>query len=171
MAWFRAQANLDENPQLHDTPEYTNIFLESLCFKHIAFLKRLHESGVTKRVPSESHRRYRGLWLPLVALSYDNSTQREKDIIPPSDVAWLWHCHRLAPAGYKAFIEDELVSYKGCQEPSILDLNDPADPYSSQSNNPTKIIWGELYSEEPFLLSRSEDEAAVDVHGTILGFD
>ena len=40
-------------------------------------------------------RRYEFLWLPLVA-EFGSRVQLE----PPLDIAWVWHCHMLAPYNY-----------------------------------------------------------------------
>ena len=46
--------------------------------------------------------RYEELWLPLlVAQSND-----EKALVPPVDIAWVWHLHRLAPLKYAAYCRE-----------------------------------------------------------------
>jgi hypothetical protein len=34
-----------------------------------------------------------------------NVTSQGIDLIPPSDIAWLWHCHRLAPYRYMDYVQ------------------------------------------------------------------
>ena len=79
--------------------------------KHLTFLQEIHKTGVTitlaKQSPScgcssESVRRYQDLWLPLVAAHCD---QDQKLLIPPADVAWIWHCHRLSPISYERYMQ------------------------------------------------------------------
>ena len=116
--------------------------------KHRQFLQYVHDLGVTRRVTTESLRRYRELWLPLVALSYDNDAMKQEQgtLLPPPDVAWLWHCHRLAPLIYERFIQEEFPVKKIKEEsrhlPSILDLKDPqpivAFSTSKESNEYTQ---------------------------------
>lgn len=47
----------------------------------------------------EALRRYSDLFLPLLA-----ELTEKKDTVPdlsvPVDIAWLWHCHKLAPLQY-----------------------------------------------------------------------
>ena len=94
---------------------------QSKC--HILFLKALHLEGITLQRPSlESLRRYRDLWLPLVLVENkkynqevkeeSNESDRESvvDLIPPPDIAWLWHCHRLAPYRYMDYIQATLLT-------------------------------------------------------------
>jgi len=95
--------------------------------RHLLFLKTAHALGVTLSKPSfESIRRYSKLWIPLVGL--DSKSFEEKRIpkgvslIPPPDIAWLWHCHRLAPFQYMHFINHELdISEKT----NLLSMNAP----------------------------------------------
>jgi len=46
--------------------------------------------------------RYQKFWMPLVAdsLKFDallNVDSKGKSLLPPLDVQWVWHCHRLNP--------------------------------------------------------------------------
>lgn len=60
--------------------------------RHVEFLGAMHASGISLKRPSASSFRRYELWLTLVA-----RVPHDKALVPPSDVAWLWHCHRLAP--------------------------------------------------------------------------
>jgi hypothetical protein len=92
---------------------------------HISFLRKIHTTGVSLTKPSdESIRRYVHLWLPLVVeLQKEQALSSSSDnvdpdhpteycdkllncIIPPDYIAWLWHCHRLAPYLYLAYIQE-----------------------------------------------------------------
>ena len=80
--------------------------------RHITFLQSLHRNGVTLSKPSdESFRRYTDLWLPLVA-SVCRQTDAQCKLIPPADIAWLWHCHRLAPYRYLAYVQERFFEKK-----------------------------------------------------------
>ena len=68
--------------------------------RHISFLRDLHRLGITTaHVHCHSWTRYATLWLPLVA-----KNDSENNLIPPPDIAWLWHCHRLAPSHYETYV-------------------------------------------------------------------
>ncbi len=45
--------------------------------------------------------RYEKLWLPFLALNSNASS-----LAPPLDVAWIWHCHLLAPQSYSKDLEE-----------------------------------------------------------------
>ena len=49
----------------------------------------------------KSVRRYSELWLPLAA----EAQRRNQDLIPPPDIAWMWHYHRLAPYWYSDHVK------------------------------------------------------------------
>jgi hypothetical protein len=93
----------------------------------------LHKQGITtingndneEELLEESFRRYSQLWLPFVAhhhrqqqqqqQQYRTNSGREKQthtdtttdiaLIPPPDIAWFWHCHRLAPYRYAKYVQ------------------------------------------------------------------
>ncbi|KAG7343119.1 glycine-rich domain containing protein [Nitzschia inconspicua] len=93
-----------------------------LAKHHIEFLRALHEHGITLSRPSlESLRRYRDLWLPLVHAN--TNTNQDRYLIPPADIAWLWHCHRLAPFKYvsycKARFNDIVLEAKAPLQPTL----------------------------------------------------
>ena len=115
--------------------------------RHVVFLQSLHSNGITLATPSkESFRRYRDLWLPLVF------EHQDKELIPPADIAWLWHCHRLTPFRYVAFCKSRFG-----EDCPILEAN---HPFAFQMNNKetdktsenTYCLWKGAYSEEPFHL-------------------
>lgn len=160
--------------------------------QHIAFLKTLHQVGITIQKPSiESFRRYSALWLPFVhaiaiARKRQNPTEDGgqdlgKDLIPPPDVAWLWHCHRLAPYRYSKYMQqrfqkNEEVKENGAEDYYFLDpdvafsvqLPEEDDGPETQnwtnvkeeSCSSTRLLWSEMYPHEPFFLpSELEVEA------------
>ena len=63
---------------------------------HYAFLRAAHRAGVSLSAPSaKTLERYALKWLPLLAAAKPGAA-----LAPPPDVAWAWHCHRLAPRSY-----------------------------------------------------------------------
>ena len=137
-------------------------------FKHVFFLKTLHELGVShKRQKNESLRRYTQLWLPLV------NDYPEKELIPPPDIAWLWHCHRLAPRDYERYVKERFGVVLEANPPFAVHANDKNDdrkvPFS-----PTQHLWYETYPSEPFFQSDHDmvDDTKVDDSSQLLsGFD
>ena len=85
---------------------------------HILFLKALHSDGITLQRPSvESFRRYKDLWLPLFSKQSKGDGSVEKNLIPPSDIAWIWHCHRLAPYRYMDYVQTTFL--EGLDDPQV----------------------------------------------------
>ena len=77
--------------------------------QHVKFLKTLHLNSISFQKPSqETFRRYSDLWLPLVhrhSLTKSSDEATTGGLIPPADIAWLWHCHRLAPYRYAKHVQ------------------------------------------------------------------
>ena len=87
--------------------------------KHVAFLQTLHLHSITIHKPSnDTFRRYSELWLPLVYQHVINNTSNtdqsnsSEGLIPPADIAWFWHCHRLAPYRYAKHVQSVFFSSK-----------------------------------------------------------
>ncbi len=121
---------------------------------HRNFLEKIHDLGISiLSSPNESLRRYRDLWLPLVYGERNVS----KELIPPPDVAWLWHCHRLAPHDYILYMTSRFgkdVILEACppfalQTPESLQYDEDATAPSKM----TRLLWRQTYGAvEPFFL-------------------
>jgi len=177
---------------------------------HITFLRMIHTTGVTLTKPSnESIRRYVNLWLPLLvelqqqqqqaSPSSDNVDHPTKFcdrlnlLIPPDDIAWLWHCHRLAPYHYLAYIQERFFNkkieweYEGTKKkrfitdiPSNEFINAP-NPFNFQSmsskdssSNTTRMagddtmrIWNDRYPNESFFLQTNVVENNVSTNNHV----
>jgi Glycine-rich domain-containing protein-like len=125
--------------------------------KHKIFLERLHEIGVSTSVMnSESIRRYELLWLPLV---YQYSFSTDQKLLPPPDIAWLWHCHRLAPKEYVSHIRNKFG------QGAVVEANPPFAFQLQESDNQNSIayttrqIWNDLYPNDVFFLQEGDKEA------------
>jgi hypothetical protein len=130
--------------------------------KHVAFLQRLHNNGITtmsERDAKEAIRRYTHLWLPWMAAE---SVLQDGSWIPPADVAWMWHCHRLAPFDYESYCQRrfgriiEPLPTFSYQAPSVYPLEAEAS---------TRAAWYSRYGEqEPFFLSGAADDGDAHEH-------
>ena len=89
--------------------------------------------------------RYETLWLPL-AVKYPG-----KNLLPPLDIHWIWHCHLLAPYYYE----------KDCQRlvGQVLDhrLYDAAG-YQHALLTAVRL-WQEAYPSEPFQIELTHDSS------------
>lgn len=92
---------LDE-ASLEDPVRQYSQTLQNLGVNTISF------RGNDRAFVGESLRRYSRLWLPLVARA--KKDQMQIDLIPPPDIAWLWHCHRLAPYRYSQHVNALFLS-------------------------------------------------------------
>eukprot|EP00816_Leptocylindrus_hargravesii_P006274 CAMPEP_0196826968 /NCGR_PEP_ID=MMETSP1362-20130617/93907_1 /TAXON_ID=163516 /ORGANISM="Leptocylindrus danicus, Strain CCMP1856" /LENGTH=568 /DNA_ID=CAMNT_0042207577 /DNA_START=579 /DNA_END=2281 /DNA_ORIENTATION=- len=153
---------------------------------HRTFLQSLHQHKISWDnlvLQNEdfsfavSMHRYTQLWLPMI---YNANTQemlackKQTPLVPPSDVAWLWHCHRLAPYDYMRYIKSQEKERK-------LSIEDAAFvPFSFQhydSNTgaidvcnsdeevcrETRRLWERLYPKERFFLNDESSSSLVSV--------
>jgi hypothetical protein len=122
--------------------------------KHKKFLEELHELGATLPVGSSSQFtqlrslfRYQQLWLPLVK---DHPLE---PLIPPPDVAWLWHCHRLSPVNYVNYIMESFGKDVEIEATPPFCFQMPGCPRNESSiEMKTQNIWKTMYPDEPFFL-------------------
>ena len=129
--------------------------------EHLTFLRAVHSSGISLRTPSnESLRRYEELWLPLV---HENQSI---DLVPPGDVAWLWHCHRLAPKSYEKYLQDKFGKGSPVLEANAaFMLQSPTDSPVTTAANPsscdqTRKLWKSKYPNEDFFLSSTAEKSS-----------
>ena len=122
------------------------------AFKQIPFLKALHARGVTLQpISKETGRRYE-LWLALLESLEKEEKEKKFVPVPPMDVAWCWHCHRLAPVEYA-------VSGR-CPDPppgSAFIFAKPEDVrwvreewFGNTHLKLTLQYWLKMYPDEPF---------------------
>jgi hypothetical protein len=144
------------------------------CAKlHIHFLKSLHLRGISIKRPSkESFRRYDELWLPLLLSlskrdecnnnSNSPSIKKIQQLVPPADVAWIWHCHRLAPCRYIDYINSKNTSNTEQENddfmleaspPFSCQFEDKDENEFSEICRTTRDVWNHHYPNEPFFLN------------------
>lgn len=151
--------------------------VEDPVFRYYRQLKKiesnvLHFRGGDQDFVAETLFRYSRLWLPLVAWAkQDNNI----DLIPPPDIAWLWHCHRLAPYRYSDHVKTLFPDRYSSQD--SIGLLDPSHPFvfqldsdihtSQEDSNDTwsenyleiakrtRDLFEEMYPGEPFFSGRS----------------
>ena len=121
----------------------------------------------------ECLRRYRDLWLPFVAstattTTSNNTTEQQYPpqprqlpllLIPPPDVAWLWHCHRLAPQAYTAYCQSKYQGriLEASVQPFTFAKPPPPPPHDHHAAAArTEQLWKSKYPQEPFFLSHDD---------------
>ena len=125
--------------------------------KHKAFLRLVHsapgggdELYLGRALPGAIDR-YLKCWLPLV----DRVAGGGAQLIPPLDIAWVWHLHRLAPRRYAAYCIDRFGR--------VLDPDAAAFQAQSavtEADSETRRLWQKHFGDEPFFQRRSEDESS-----------
>ena len=151
-----------------------SVALNSRVIDHYVFLKTLHEQGITSSnnaSSAESLRRYL-LWLDLLVRE-NECGHSTATLVPPSDIAWFWHCHRLAPEKYEAYIRS--MPFK--DQNTIVALREPSgDPYRLMENhNETLRVWRKNYPTESFALPQTSSSCSAptmeSLTETLAGFD
>ena len=137
--------------------------------EHVDFLRRIHPYNCVFRtyslaIQKHSVYRYIKFWLPLLL---ETNTTNET-LVPPVDVAWLWHSHRLSPLSY-AFTCWKLsnstkkwISMKASEKIAVVKLFERKQSvflFSESEDNTvkalerTKELWTKRYgTSEPFYL-------------------
>ena len=123
--------------------------------EHKAFLRLVHSAPgggdqlyLGRALPGAIER-YLKRWLPLVARVGGG------ELIPPLDIAWVWHLHRLAPRRYAAHCTDR---FGRVLDPGAAAFQ--AQSAVSESDSETQRLWQEHFGDEPFFQRLSEDESS-----------
>jgi hypothetical protein len=150
-------------------PWAKNLVTSGLCinFETPDLLQGLHAQGITLCSPSsKSLERYADCWLPLVA-SLDGNIK----LVPPADVARLWHCHQLAPINYERYVQGRFGKLLEPNPSSAFqDIHDETEEEAGR----TRDFWATLYPSMPFFLSndhKGSSPPAESPHHLLEGFD
>lgn len=143
---------------------------------HLIFLKLLHQHQVSwKNQNIEKYavsvRRYTQFWLPMISrqLKKRKSGYHHNMFVPPSDVAWIWHCHKLAPYAYMRYIKRQKL-LNTCSVNDDASFESIAAPFSFQHEDytgfgihmcnsdgeicrETRRLWKGMFPREPFFLN------------------
>ncbi len=144
---------------------------------HISFLNGLHSLGVTLHRPSKkSLERYRDQWLPMVYKCNQKSCKKEQEklrLIPPPDIAWLFHCHRLAPLHYANYCRKKFGINKTNNDRLLPDAEAPfsfqsetgeVHRGSKEESKRTQRRWEKCYPNEPFFLEPNGGNGAQEMN-------
>lgn len=125
--------------------------------------------------------RYCRYWLPLVTTYYKDPAHHTLALLPPLDVAWVWHLHRLAPVKYAAYCRTRfgrvVDPHASAFKLQHMD-EDSQNPATSERMRATQVLWERAYPAESFFQSlfegkvlkgpRDKESKQVTVHGSIL---
>ena len=121
--------------------------------EHLNFLTAVEKSlpNAGNTLTAENVHRYEKLWLPLV------SKHEDLILIPPLDIAFMWHVHRLAPLQYSKFckqhfhkiLNSNTFSFQtNNKQPTLLLSNESKIEPPAQVR--TRLLWKEATNDAPF---------------------
>ncbi len=121
--------------------------------RHVAFLKRVHDDAsalyFNGAALTSAVARYEELWLPLLAAREQRGTASA--LVPPVDIAWVWHLHRLAPLKYAAYCRER---FGAVLEPGASAFRLQSDDDGARSDETdcvqTRGVWSSAYPSAPF---------------------
>lgn len=178
---LRMQRNMS-----HSAAEYINVTRRMIYMVKAVDLTL--ESLYTGRALERAIWRYEALWLPLLAAISNPPTSSMKPqwrntsfatkvdeiktknfskgglwlnpttVIPPIDIAWVWHCHRLNPVAYDAdlarfVVEEHQPSFQYFRKACATTIETAfrfSDGEDVQSK-PTRQLWDTIYPFEAFM--------------------
>lgn len=144
MSWSEMGTNMVRSSPILD---FDSLVSESIS--HVKFLKKLHKLGVSLERPSSvSLHRYFHLWLPLLARETQSGRPESQGLLPPPDVAWLFHCHRLTPKKYEEYVLRHFGRIVEDPE-GAFDMQESSDD-SRPKASMTRQLWQKRYPAEPF---------------------
>lgn len=118
--------------------------------KHLDFLQGLHTNGTTLATPSrDSLDRYVNFWLPLVAKEMGSG---DKPLVPAPDIAWLWHCHRLATPHYERHVQHRFHKLVETPQHAFEFQDDKNTNSDNDKHLQTRALWDYHYPDKPFFL-------------------
>ena len=112
--------------------------------QHEAFLVRVHDNPFNsggrlysdRAVLTAAVARYEKLWLPLMVRNPN------KLLVPPIDIAWVWHLHRLAPLRYAAYCRERFHYILDPGKAAFrLQSDSPLDEHREPDYLETRDLW------------------------------
>jgi hypothetical protein len=125
---------------------------------HLTFLKDVHRwSGDHLYTKSPTLacavKRYKTMWIPLLKQMSKKSTSNSlsRVLVPPVDIAWIWHVHRLSSAAY-----DKFAQHHGLDTDGAFQLQSRPD-ISNKNAEATRRAWQQMHGDSavPFFVDPS----------------
>ena len=98
------------------------------------------------------------MWLPLVA-EHENET-----LIPPVDIAWVWHLHRLAPLRYASYCKERFG--KVLDPAAAFQAQTETNEQLSADERNTRGQWAHAFGEDVPFPPAPRPDATVVPKGT-----
>ena len=119
--------------------------------EHKAFLRFVHsapgggdELYLGRALPGAIER-YVKCWLPLVAREGTPKKEGEAVLVPPVDIAWVWHLHRLAPRRYAAYCVER---FGRVLDPGTSAFQAQAQSAADASDDETRRLWLQHFGDD-----------------------
>ena len=130
--------------------------------EHKAFLRLVHsapgggdELYLGRALPGAIER-YLEFWLPLV--DREGGGEGDKRLIPPVDVAWVWHLHRLAPLRYAAYCTERFGRVLDPTTAAFQAQSEAAEADAASAEGETRRLWQHHFGEVAFFQPRGEGD-------------
>lgn len=128
--------------------------------EHKAFLRLVHsapgggdELYLGRALPGAIER-YLEFWLPLVAR--EGGGEGGERLIPPVDVAWVWHLHRLAPRRYAAYCTERFGRVLDPTTAAFQAQSEAAEADAASAEGETRRLWQHHFGDVAFFQPRGE---------------
>lgn len=108
--------------------------------------------------------RYYQCWLPLLSTKLDSTTS--KTLVPPLDIAWIWHVHRSNPDSYHKYCQDNfgclLQSRHSLHQGIVIEDKIELSKCSKLKSDIeyTQKVWSRHYPHKPYFNSGIESKYA-----------
>ena len=137
--------------------------------EHKAFLRLVHsapgggdELYLGRTLPGAIER-YLEFWLPLVAR--EGGGEGVKRLIPPVDVAWVWHLHRLAPRRYAAYCTERFGRVLDPTTAAFQAQSEAAEGDAPSAEGETRRLWQYHFGDVPFFQPPGEGDGSLAAWG------
>lgn len=127
------------------------------------FLKQINKQPLLSdaAVVKRALRRYEELWLPLKA------EHNDINLMPPLDIAWVWHCHMLSPVAY----EKDCMKLVGEYIDHAVIRKEHADSEMAAMTQIAQEIWEGMYLDQPFLVSLDKVDPQELDYQSVVSYD
>ena len=121
--------------------------------RHLDFLKAVHswagdELYTASATLACAVKRYKSKWIPLLKEASKNPAIEA--VVPPVDVAWIWHVHRLSSLAYDRFAQAHGLDSGAFDGAFQLQANATSNP--DEAAEATRALWERLDGDNAFFI-------------------